>query len=153
MNQLWKNNQWEVTEEGLSSLESPLDNGGYFIDLKQLNEPPTDWIIHLLDKIWVDPKEFVDALYEARRIHLGKIHPQTTQGLVPDNLATYIFDQFSKTANYRLRDQSSKGGAITGSEMIALVLEGRPDFLYSRILVDPEDAHILISHHSGVAAP
>jgi hypothetical protein len=52
---------WAICEDGIHCLYLR-----YYIDKVRLEEP--DWIEHVTEKFWVNPKDFIDAFQTAREM-------------------------------------------------------------------------------------
>lgn len=51
--------KWKVSKKG----DMTYDNGRYYIERDKLKED--DWIIHLMQKGWIDYNEFIPAYFQA----------------------------------------------------------------------------------------
>ena len=82
MTTLYKDRQWEVTDSHLQGGQRA--DAWYKIPVSSLGERGDDgrsnWIEHVLEKLWVDGIDFVLAFDAACRIHAGKFEPGFTDG-------------------------------------------------------------------------
>ncbi len=132
---LFENLQWLVGSNGLESKQTEFDAvGGYFIDAESL---AGDWIPHIVEKIWCDPRLFVEAYYQAWRLIKGLEFEMDRYAFVPDQLATAMLDQEAAKTGWKIR------GARTLDEVISQVGEsGGPYGDYAHSFIQLNSAHV-----------
>jgi hypothetical protein len=94
---LYSNSQWAVTEAGLECLTE-----SYPIDANRLDETTyrdgetlADWIVHMVEKVWIDFDQFIDAYTRALEIHKKRHGRKVTPEMVERSI------QYAKTRSFR----------------------------------------------------
>jgi hypothetical protein len=97
---LFQNEQWLVSENGMMARKpSPT----YEISASRLTESTRDmscydWPVHMVEKTWVQPEQFIEAYTKALELLAGKYEPAADPAKLDVTVAK-AREQASKTAS------------------------------------------------------
>jgi hypothetical protein len=93
----YNNSQWAVTDFGLECLTVDYPIGASRLDetTHRNGETLADWIVHMVEKVWIDFDQFVDAYRHALEIHKDRHGREVTPEMVERSV------QYAKTHSFR----------------------------------------------------